>query len=202
MILLALYIVRAGVESGLDEHVLIVLGCVDVDLSFLFEHPGHGIRRAEVPAEAAHLAAHFGDGARGIVRHGFNEERHPARAVAFVCDLVVIDTFELTRALLHRSLDVLLRHRVRPSRFDRETQPRVARRIAAADFRGHRDLANELREQRAAFGVGGRLIVLDLLPFAVARHTVLAQGFTRNIVRGRHRGQGARTRRMRAELRE
>jgi hypothetical protein len=42
--------------------------------------------------------------------------------------------------------------------------------VAAALLRGNRDFANELREQGAALGISGGLVVLDLLPFAMASH--------------------------------
>ena len=71
---------------------------------------------------------------------------------------------------LIRALDVFLRHRAALRRVDRQAKPRIARRVAAAELGGHRDLADELREQRTTLGVSGRLVVLDLLPFTVASH--------------------------------
>jgi hypothetical protein len=78
---------------------------------FLLEHPGNGIRRAEVAAEPAHLGANLGDGARWVVGHGIDEEGHAARTVSLVRDFLILDALELARAFLDGSLDVLLGHR-------------------------------------------------------------------------------------------
>src|SRR4029078_2395595 len=55
-------------------------------------------------------------------------------------------------------------------------QSRVPGGIAATHLGGHRDLANQLGEERTTLGVGRRLVVLDLLPFTVASHASLVVG--------------------------
>jgi hypothetical protein len=87
-----------------------------------------------------------------------------------------MDALEITGSLFHGALDILLRHRTRFCRVDRRAQPRISGGVAAAQLRGHRDLANELGELRAALGVGGRLVMLDLFPLAVTGHDQLWYG--------------------------
>ena len=181
LLVLALHVFGAGVEGALHERILIDLRRVDVDLALLLEHPRHGVRRAEVAAEARHLGADFGDGARRVVGHGVDEERDAAGAVALVRHFLVVDALELTRALLDRALDVLLRHRAAARRVDGETEPRISGRITAAELGGHGDFANELREQRATLLVSRGLVVLDLLPFTMASHKPIRDRVTLNI---------------------
>src|SRR5205814_5940536 len=96
---------------------------------------------------------------------------HAAGAVPLVRDFLIVDAFELTRALLDRALDVVLRHRAGLRGIDGGAQPGVAIRVAATLLRGDRDFADQLREQRTALRVSRGLVVLDLLPFAMACHT-------------------------------
>jgi len=126
--------------------------------------------RSKVAAESRELVADLGDGAGGIVAQRGDQDRDAARTVTFVRHLDVVDALELARSFLDRALDVLLGHRSGLGRIDRCSEPRVMRGIAPGKLRGHRDLANELGELRSALGVGRGLVVLDLLPFAMAGH--------------------------------
>ena len=77
--------------------------------------------------------------------------------------------FLIARSMFSFGIELPLR------RVDRRAQSRVSVGIAAAQLGGHRDLADELREQRAALRVSRRLVVLDLLPFTVASHKQLGR---------------------------
>src|SRR3954467_2926447 len=116
-----------------------------------------------------------GDGPRGVVGDGLDHHRDAAGAVALVRHFLIIDALELSGALLDRALDVLFRHRARSRVLDRRSQTRVPLWITAALLGGERNLANELREQRAALRVGRCLVMLDLLPFTVTSHTPLEE---------------------------
>ena len=168
---LRLEILGTGVERGLESIILRILRCIDVELALSLEHPGHGIRRAEVAAAARKPVPNLGDSPVGIVGHREDQDRDPSRTITLVCNLLVFDTFELARPLLDRPLDVFLRHRCCPRGLDRRSQPRITCGIATAELRGHRDLADELGEMSAALGVSRRLVMLDLLPFAVTSHS-------------------------------
>ena len=141
-----------------------------IDLALAIEHPGDGVGGAEVAAAARELVADLGDRARRVVGERLDHERDAAGSVALVHDLTVLDAFELAGALLDRALDVVLGHRRRPRVLDRSAEARVAVRVTAALLGGDRDLADELREMRAALRVGRGFVVLDLLPLAVAGH--------------------------------
>src|ERR1700737_5365103 len=131
------------------------------------------MRRPEIAAESGELMPDLGDGGGGIVAQRRNEDRDAARSIAFVGDLGVVNSFQLARSLLDRTLDVFLRHRPGLRRVYRGTKSGIVRGIAAGELRRHRDLTNQLRELGAALGIGRRLVVLDLLPFAMAGHTQL-----------------------------
>ncbi len=97
----------------------------------------------------------------------------PPGTVALERDLLVGRPFELARALLDGSLDVVGGHVGRLRVVEDAAQPRVRGRITATDSGRDGDLADELREELAALGVDGALLVLDRMPLGVSRHTVL-----------------------------
>ena len=120
--------------------------------------------------------ADVGHGPGRIVGHRLDDQRDAGWSVALVRDLLDVLAGELSGSLLDRAIDVLLRQRLGLARLDRHAQSRVPRRIAATHLGGHRDLTNQLGEERTTLGVGRRLVVLDLLPFTVASHTSLVVG--------------------------
>src|SRR5687767_11999191 len=122
------------------------------------------MRRAKIASEPAQAVANVGDGTGRIVGQREYQDRNAARTVALVGNLCIMDSLQIPRALLHRALDVLLRHRLRFRRIDRGAKPRITGGIATAELRGHRDLANELGELRATLRVGRSLVMLDLFP--------------------------------------
>src|SRR5690606_31754756 len=93
-----------------------------------------------------------------------------ARTVALVAHFLVARAFELAGTAFDRALDVVLRHALRLRLVDRKTQPRGRRRIAAAFPGGDRDLANQLREDLAAFDILGPFPEADVGPLAVTGH--------------------------------
>src|SRR5439155_4817858 len=95
---------------------------------------------------------------------------HAAWGVALVRDLLVRLAGQLAGALLHRALDVVLRHVDFFGGLDRRLEPHVALGVAAAVLGGDRDLAEDLREELAALDVGLALLALDLRPPGVPRH--------------------------------
>src|SRR5687768_7737189 len=111
-----------------------------------------------------------------------NEDGDAARAKSFVRDLGVADTLELPGPLLDRALDIVLGHRRRACRLDCGAQPRIPVRIAAAGPGRDRDLTDELGKQRPPLCVGGRFVVLDLLPLAVTSHGRPGYAYSENIL--------------------
>src|SRR3990170_5166092 len=110
LVTLRLEVLGARVEGGLEYRVFMVARAIDIDLSLPLEQIRHRVRSAEVAAQPAEAVPDIGDGARGIVGQGENENRHAAGTVAFIRDLAVIDAFQIARPLLDGALDVLLRH--------------------------------------------------------------------------------------------
>src|SRR5205807_6752175 len=125
---------------------------------------------AEVAAVALELVADLSHGAGGIVRRHFDENRRAAGTVALVGDFVILDPLELTRPLLDRPVDVVGGHVLGLGRVDRGAQARIASGVTTAPLGGDRDFPDQAGEHRAAFGVGHRLLTLDLFPFTVAGH--------------------------------
>src|SRR2546430_1665239 len=66
-----------------------------------------------------------------------------------------------------RALDVVLRHGVRTGLLDRVLQRQIAGGIRPALLRRDDDRPRQLREEFAALGVRGALLVLDRRPFAM-----------------------------------
>jgi hypothetical protein len=87
-----------------------------------------------------------------------------ARRVALVGDLLVRLARELAGALLDGALDVVGRHVRFLRRLHRGLEAHVDLGIAAAVLGGHRDLAQDLREELPALHVGLALLPLDLRP--------------------------------------
>src|SRR4026209_19432 len=131
------------------------------------------MRCADVAAEPRELVPDLGDRPSGIVAQGGDQYRDTTGPVTLVCHLGVVNSFQLPGALLDGALDVVLRHRAGPRRVDRGPESRVVSGIPAAQLCRHRDLTNQLGELRPTLGVGGRLVVLDLLPFTMAGHILL-----------------------------
>src|SRR5687768_3420147 len=115
--------------------------------------------------------AHLGNGPVRVVCHREDQDGDAAGAVTLVRDLLILDSLELSRTLLHGALDVLLRHRRRARSLDCGAKTRITGGIASAELGRHRDLANELGEMRAPFRICGRFVMLDLLPLAVTSHS-------------------------------
>src|SRR5688572_14380950 len=160
LIALCLEIFRARFERCLEHGVFVVPGPIEVDLPLTLEEVRHRMTRAEVAAKSAEAVSNVGDGAGWIVGERENEDRNAARAVALVRDLSIGDSLEITRALLYRALNVLLRHRLRFRGVDRGAKTRISGWITTAELRRHRDLANELGELRTALGVSRGLVML------------------------------------------
>src|SRR6185295_12785656 len=113
---------------------------------------------------------HVGDGARAVVGQAVDDHCRTVDAVAFVTDLLVARVVGAARAALDRALDRVLRHVVVHRLVDREPQPRIGRGIDAAELRRDGDFADQPREDLAALGIGGSLLVLYVRPLAVACH--------------------------------
>ena len=105
-----------------------------------------------------------------VVGERLNQERHAAGTVAFVGDLFVGDARLFARAAANGALDVLARHVVRLGLGDDRPQARIHVRIAAAAAGGDGQFLDEAREDLAALGIGGTLLMLDCVPLGMARH--------------------------------
>src|SRR5690606_27306629 len=134
------------------------------------EEVAHRAVGAQVPAELRERVAYVGGRAVAVVRHAVDDHGRAARAVALVADFLVIRAVALTCTAPDGTVDVVLGHALRLGLLDGKAQPRVGADVAPAHARGHRDLADELGEQLAAFLVLGTLAVLDVCPLAVSGH--------------------------------
>src|SRR6185312_16644384 len=142
------------------------------NLADVLEQERHRSVGTEVAAVLGKRMADVGNGAGAVVGHAIDDHRGAADAVALVADLLVADVLEAAAAALHRAVDRVLRHVLRRGLVDREAQPRVHRRVTAAEARGDGDLLDEAREDLAALRIGGGFAMLDVGPFAVAGHGV------------------------------
>src|SRR5207248_11632790 len=127
-------------------------------------------------------------GSVAVVGQGLDHDRGAARAITLVDRaLDRRGVRSLPGPAVNRPLDVLLRHRRVTRLLDGEAERWVGVDVAAAVAGGDGDRARELREELAALGVGGALLVLDRGPLRVTGHSFDSR-----------RGPGTRTGRPRA----
>ena len=167
---LGLEVLGAALEGQLHERVLLRGALLDGDVALLVELERDRAGRGHVAAVLREEVADLGGRPVLVVRHRLDQDRGAAGAVALVDDLLVGDALELARAALDRLVDVVGRHRRLLRRQDGGAEARVRVDDAAADLGGHRDFLDQLREEAAALGVGGALLVLDRAPLAVSGH--------------------------------
>jgi hypothetical protein len=67
----------SAVQRRFQRGVLIVPGCIEINLSLTVEHPGHRVAGAQVSAVAAEGMADLGDGPIGIVGGCLDEDGGP-----------------------------------------------------------------------------------------------------------------------------
>ena len=111
-------------------------------------------------------------GAVAVVGERVDHDRNAGGAVPLVADLFQPFPGQLPRSPLDRVLDLVGGHVDLARLLHRQPQPEVALQVAAALFRGDRDLAAGARESLPALGVDNGLLVLDPGPLRVARHQI------------------------------
>src|SRR5690606_6549046 len=122
-------------------------------------------------AVAAHHGAHFAGGAVAVVGQALDQQGDTVGGVALVHDVLVVGpTGLLTSTPSAGALDVVQRDRVLARLLDRVVKGRVAIGIAPASPRSNLDVLDQLREELAALGVQGGLLVLGGGPLGVAGH--------------------------------
>ena len=129
----------------------------------------HRARRAKVAAILAERGAHIGCGAVAVVGQRLDDHGNAAGAIALIAHFFVILRIAAAR-LVDRALDIVLGHRLRLGRVDREAQAGVHVRIGHAHFRCDGDFAAELGKHRGALLILRALAVHDVLEFAMACH--------------------------------
>ena len=139
----------------------------------MVEHEGHGTFRAEIAAILGKNVTHIGHRTHAIVGRAVDNERCAADAVAFVANVFVGDSFELTRALENRVLNRVLRDIAAARLNKRETQTGIRVRIAPAHSSGYDDFTDELRPEIGALGVLATLAVLNIGPLGMTRHLLI-----------------------------
>src|SRR5580658_2329344 len=145
------HVVGAGVEREFEQLVLVDGGFFNSNYPALFEHPADASDFAEVAAAAGEDEAQLRDGAIAIVRQHVDHDRDAAGAVAFVGDFLERRARDFAGALLDRSIDVVVGHRLFLGDRDRRAQARIGIDVAAAEPRRDRDF-------------------LDRTPFRMTRH--------------------------------
>ena len=120
---------------------------------------------------AGEAQAHVGGGAVAVVRETLHQEGDAARAVALVHDGLVVGATGLgTGATLDGAVDVVGGDGVLLRLLDGVVQRRVTSGVAAARASRNLNVLDEAREELAALGVNGGLLVLSGRPLRVSRH--------------------------------
>src|SRR5262249_43115411 len=143
---------------------------VDRDEAARLELPGDRAGPRQLAAGLGEDRADLGRGPVAVVGRRLDEDRHAARAVALVDDLLELVRVPAAGRLVDGPLDVVRRHVHRAGLLDRQPEPVVGVGIAAALARRDADLARDLREEGAALRVVGALLALDRGPFGMTGH--------------------------------
>src|SRR5437867_3098589 len=105
-----------------------------------------------------------------IVGHRLNQKCHTARAITFVSNLFVVNTFFFTRSASNRTINRVVGHVATLGIEDGLAQSCIAFWIAATRTRGDSDFFNKLREKFAALGIERTLLVLNTMPLRMSGH--------------------------------
>ena len=105
-----------------------------------------------------------------VVGEHIHDDRRAARSVRLVLRFFIGHAGLFPGAAANRPLDVVGGHIVLLRVGDDRPQPRVHVGVAAAGAGGDRQFFDEAREDLAALGVGGPLLVLDGMPLGMAGH--------------------------------
>ena len=120
---------------------------------------------------AGEAQAHVGGGAVAVIRQTLHQEGDAVGAVALVHDGLVVGATGLgTGATLDGAVDVVGGDGVLLRLLDGVVQGRVASGVAAARASCNLNVLDEAREELAALGVNGGLLVLSGRPLRVSRH--------------------------------
>src|SRR5262249_56482634 len=130
-------------------------------LALAVEHPGHGVRGAQVATVPAKGVADLGDGAIGVVGGALDEDRGTTGAVPLVGHVFIYGALELAGALLDRAVDVVVRHVDRAGRVDRRAEARIGIGVAAAGFGRDGDFPDALGPHGGPARVRDRFLSLD-----------------------------------------
>ena len=134
------------------------------------ELPGHGARAGEAAAGLGEHRAHVRGGPVAVVGGRLHEQRDTAGAVALVHDLLVLLGLVAAARLVDGALDDLRGHVGRARLVQRQPEAVVGVGVGSAGSHRDADLARDLGEDRAALGVVGALLALDLGPLGMSGH--------------------------------
>ncbi len=108
--------------------------------------------------------AHVAGGAVAVVGQGFDDDADAAGAEAFVAHLIEL-LGARPRAAIHRALDVVLRHVLRPACRDGAKEARIGVRVRPAQLHRRLDFARDLGEDLRALLILPALAVLNVREF-------------------------------------
>ena len=110
----------------------------------------------------------FGDRAVAVVGHRLDQHGNAADAIAFVCDLVVVDAIRVAAAAFDGAVNGVVWHIRGLCVQNAFAQTSIRVRIAAAGSGRDRDLFDQLGKDLAAFSVRRTFFVLNCVPFRVS----------------------------------
>src|SRR5258708_4034028 len=135
------------------------------NLALSVKHPPDGAGFSQIAAVLAHEMAELADHAVAVGGDNLNQHAHSARSVAFKSGFLKLLAFQLAGAAKNGALDIITRHVGGLRCQNRGSQAWIRTRLTAADARGNADFADDSRENAAALGVGGPLLVFNRGPF-------------------------------------
>ena len=168
--LVALVAQIVGADFENEVHQVVFGGrflFVEDDLAFAVEHPGDASLLSHVSAVLGKGMADIADGTVAVVGGDLDDDRGAAGSVPFVGDFLHLFAAEFAAATHNGALDIFRRHGNRFGGDDGGAEAGVGVGVAAVAS-GDDDFFDEAREDFAALGVEGSLLMLDCCPFGMA----------------------------------
>ena len=168
-------VIGPGLERGLEGGIGV--GVFQKKDAAAAEHPGNGVRAAEVAAVFGEEVTNFGRRTVFVVGLGLDHEGGAAGGIAFVGDFLDgAAAFEFPGAFFDGAVDVVDGHGFGPCGRDGGAKARVEVGVAAGKAGGHGDFLGEFGKEGPAFDVGGALGAFDFGPMTVAGHSSSLNG--------------------------
>ena len=156
--------IRKALDQGEVELAARLLG---YDYSLKGEHEAYAARCSEISAELVEIVTDIACCTVLVIGKCFNNNGNAVRAIAFVCNIFIVNVADITGSLLNTTFNGIVGHVVGFSLCDKVTELAVVVRVAAAFFYAYSDLPADLCEDLCLSAVGRLFFSFDVVPFGM-----------------------------------